>query len=244
MTAPNDYYDWLHRNRQVWEGKPLLRRIYTDFHQRIRNLIDPAVPGRILEIGGGIGSLKSSLPETWTSDLVPNPWLDMACDAYELPLVAGSISHLVLIDVFHHLAAPAAFLKEAQRVLAPGGRLILVEPYISLSSCFVYGLLHPEPIAWRKPIDQRASITRPRTYYAAQGNATRLFFYDTPKEGPLTWRPFHLEAFSAFTYLLSGGFSRPAFYPASWYSFLARLDRGLSRWPRLFGARCLIGFQR
>jgi SAM-dependent methyltransferase len=244
MTVNSEYYNWLHNNRRVWEEKPLLRQIYGDFHRRIRNLIDLRVPGRILEIGGGIGSLKSSLPETWTSDLFPNPWLDLACDAYELPLVAGSISHVVLVDVFHHLAAPAAFMQEVRRVLAPGGRLILLEPYISLSSCFVYGLLHPEPIAWRQPIDQRPSIGRPRTYYAAQGNATRLFFRRTPKEGPLAWVPFHREAFCSFTYLLSGGFSRPAFYPVPLYPFLQRVDRWLSRWPRLFGARCLVGFQK
>ena len=50
------------------------------------------------------------------------------------PFVERSLSHLVLFDVFHHLRAPNAFLREARRVLTPSGRLILFEPYISWTS--------------------------------------------------------------------------------------------------------------
>jgi len=35
------------------------------------------------------------------------------------------LSHLILFDVFHHLRAPNAFLREARRVLTREGRLIL-----------------------------------------------------------------------------------------------------------------------
>jgi len=59
----------------------------------------------------------------------------------------------------------------------------------------------------------------------------------------LGWSVIHAEAFAGFSYLFSGGFSRPALYPARWLPRLERLDRALSRWPRLFGARCLVGLQ-
>jgi SAM-dependent methyltransferase len=93
-------------------------------------LIDPAISGRIAEIGSGIGNLKAHLPGALATDLFPNPWLDLACDGYELPFRQASLSHLVLFDVFHHLRAPNSFLREARRVLAPAGRLILFEPYL------------------------------------------------------------------------------------------------------------------
>ena len=51
----------------------------------------------------------------------------------------------------------------------------------------------------------------------------------------------HAEAFSAWHYLLSGGFSKPALYPAVSLKCLQVLDRRLSRWPKLFGARCVVG---
>jgi SAM-dependent methyltransferase len=230
----------IQKNLGAWESKPLLRQIYAEFYQRILRLIDPCIPGRIVEIGSGIGNLKAHLPSAISTDLFPNPWLDLTCDGYELPFADGTLSHLVLFDVFHHLRAPNAFLREARRVLAPGGRLILFEPYISWSSFPVYGLLHHEPVAWRAPINFTSSLPRPRDYYAAQGNATRLFFRQETSSWLTGWKIMHTHAFSSSTYLLSGGYSKPALYPARWLATLQRLDEKLSRWPRLFGARCLV----
>ena len=63
------------------------------------------------------------------------------------------------------------------------------------------------------------------------------------RDWPPGWTLFHAESFASLSYLLSGGFSKPALYPARWLSWLQRCDEMLSRWPRLFGARCLIGLR-
>jgi SAM-dependent methyltransferase len=184
--------------------------------------------------------LKTHLPQAICTDLFPNPWLDLVCDGYEMPFLEGSLSHLVLFDVFHHLQAPKAFLKEARRTLGDSGKLILLEPYISWTSYPVYGLFHHEPVGWRQPIDLAEHLRRPRDYFSAQGNATRLFFSKSGLDWLDGWRVLHAEAFSAFSYLLSGGYSKRAFYPGKSLGILEGLDEKLSRWPRLFGARCLI----
>lgn len=233
----------IERNRHAWDSKPLLREVYASFYRRIIGLMDRSLPGRIVEIGSGIGNLKSHLPEAISTDLFPNPWLDLVCDGYELPFADGTLSHLILFDVFHHLQRPNAFLREARRCLRKDGRLILFEPFISCSSLPVYGLLHHEPVALRRPLDLSEAAPHPRDYYAAQGNATRLFFRKANRGWPAGWRVFHAEAISSFCYLFSGGFSKPAMYPGSWLPRLQRLDSGLSRWPRLFGARCLVGLR-
>jgi SAM-dependent methyltransferase len=160
-----------------------------------------------------------------------------------LPFADAAVSHLVLFDVFHHLRAPNAFLREARRVLVPNGRLLLFEPYISWASFPVYGLGHHESVVMGQPILQADSLPRPRDYYAAQGNATRLFFRKEIPDWPKGWSVFHAEAFSCFHYLFSGGYSKPALYPQSWLQTLIRLDARLSRWPRVFGGRCLIGLR-
>jgi hypothetical protein len=98
-------------------------------------------------------------------------------------------------------------------------------------------------VAWREPINCADSLPRPRDYYAAQGNATRLFFRKEIPNWPEGWNILHAEAFSCFHYLLSGGYSKPAFYPAGWLEALQRLEVKLSRWPRVFGGRCLIGLR-
>ncbi len=245
MTAPlAQHQAEIERNLRAWNAKPLLREIYAGFYRRILALVKPAIPGRIVEIGSGIGNLKARLPGALATDLFPNPWLDLVCDGYELPFRPGSLSHLVLFDVFHHLRAPNAFLREARRVLVPAfGRLILFEPYVSWASHPVYGMFHHEPVAWREPISQAESLPRPRDYYAAEGNATRLFFQQETPGWPEGWRVFHAEAFSCFHYLMSGGYGKGALYPASWLPGLQKLDATLSRWPRLFGGRCLVGLQ-
>jgi SAM-dependent methyltransferase len=244
MTAPlSQHQVEIQRNLEVWRRKSLLREIYAGFYGRILALLDPALPGRIVEIGSGVGNLKSRLPEAIGTDLFPNPWLDVVCDGYEMPFRSGAISHLILFDVFHHLRAPNAFFREARRVLVPGGRLILFDPFISRCSLPAYGLAHHEPVALRSPIDLSDHLPRPRDYYAAQGNATRLFFRGEIPGWPPGWTIFHTEAFASFSYLLSGGFSKPAFYPARCLRFLLRCDAMLSRWPGLFGARCLVGMR-
>jgi SAM-dependent methyltransferase len=244
MTPPEQHQVEIQKNLRSWEAKPLLQQVYASFYRHILALIDPRLPGRVVEIGSGIGNLKAHVPSAICTDLFANPWLDLVCDGYELPFTDASLSHLVLFDVFHHLRAPNAFLREARRVLAPGGRLIFFEPYISWASLPVYGLLHHEPVALKEPINPAVSLPRPRDYYAAQGNATRLFFRREIPGWPEGWEVFHARAFSSFSYLLSGGYSKPALYPAGCLGFMQRCDEFLSRWPRLFGARCLVGLRR
>jgi len=245
MSVPlEQHQEEIRQNLRRWHGKPLLQTIYRGFYGRILGLMDRQLPGRIVEIGSGIGNLREHLPAAITTDLFPNPWLNVVCDGYELPFASGSLSHLVAFDVFHHLAAPATFLKEAHRALSAQGRLILFEPFISWSSYPVYGLLHHEPVAWGKEISLADTLARPRTYYAAQGNATRLFFRQEHETWPAGWNVFHAEAFASFSYLLSGGYSQPAVYPEACLPVLQKLDRTLSRWPQLFGARCLVGLQK
>lgn len=230
-------------NLRVWSHKPLLRAIYDQFYRRIVALVDPELAGMTLEIGSGIGNLKAHLPNSLCSDLFRNPWLDLVCDGYELPFRDQSLSHVILFDVFHHLQAPSAFLAKVERVLKPGGRLIVFDPYVSATSYPVYGMLHHEPVALLRSIDLEVQPPQPREYYAAQGNATRLFFSRSTMSWAPHWKIFHAEAFSAFSYLLSGGFSKPAVYSEKRLDRLLALDAKLSRWPRLFGGRCLVGLQ-
>jgi hypothetical protein len=114
MTPLEQHQLEIQQNLRSWEGKPLLQKIYAGFYRRIVALVDSQLPGRVVEIGSGIGNLKAHLPGAIATDLFPNPWLDLACDGYDLPFKDGSLSHLVLFDVFHHLRAPNAFLKEAR----------------------------------------------------------------------------------------------------------------------------------
>lgn len=222
------------RNAEVWAAKPLLREIYGLLYERLAGWIDDSIPGQLVEIGGGIGNFGQFAKDAVVTDQLFAPWLDICCDAYRLPLRERSVSHLVLFDVFHHLSSPATFFAEALRVTTDSGRVIVLDPYVGAISAIAYGCFHDEPIGWRSTLEQ----TPTGGDYAAQGNATRFLFRNS--SWLRGWRIVHREAFSAFAYLLSGGFSRPAFYPRRLLGVLTGLDRSLSRFPAIFGARCLV----
>jgi hypothetical protein len=92
----------MRRNKEAWEKKPLLRAVYGQFYARIRENLAP-VPGLVVELGSGIGAAKTFLPECITTDIFHNPWIDRLENAYPLSLSSGTVSNLILLDVFHHL---------------------------------------------------------------------------------------------------------------------------------------------
>lgn len=238
MSVPR-HEEEVDRNREVWQRKPLLRDVYAAMYARIREAMNGGGPS--IEIGSGIGALRDSAGAVLMTDSFVRPWLDAVLDAYALPFRAGTLANIIAFDVFHHLARPMAFLAEARRTLQEGGRVILVEPYISVTGRIVYGAFHDEPIAMRAPID--LSTEPPASgYHAAQGNATRLFFRDT--KWMRDWRLIEAAPFAAFAYVCSGGFSRPAFYPRRMRPAIDRADALLSRWPSLFATRCIVVLQR
>jgi SAM-dependent methyltransferase len=52
----------------------------------------------------------------------------VCADGYQLPFADGSFECVLLIAVLEHTARPWAVLAEARRVLAPGGRAIMLVP--------------------------------------------------------------------------------------------------------------------
>ncbi len=163
-----------HEYRQIWEGKPVLRRLYTDYYHQILALCRP---GPTLEIGGGCGNLKSFAPDILSTDIVFTPWLDAVADATLLPFAAESFDNICLFDVLHHIERPANFLSDAQRVLRPGGRIVMIEPAITPVSYLFYRLCHPEPVDMTVdplvPLQQR---TGRAPWYANQAIPTLLLF--------------------------------------------------------------------
>jgi SAM-dependent methyltransferase len=237
----------IHDNLNSWNKKPILQKIYHEFYKLIASHLNTNIKGKIVELGSGIGNMKMVIPEAITTDIFPNPWIDRVENAYNLSFENESLSNIILFDVWHHLKYPGAVLEELNRVLKKDGRIILFEPAMSLFGLLVYGLLHHEPIGITKKISWYArekSDVFKNEYYAAQGNASRIFGSSRYKELLQDWKIVKVKKLSSLSYVLSGGYSKHQFYPAKMLPLLFFLDRIFNKVPLIFATRLLIVLEK
>ena len=88
------------------------------------------------------GSYKESRPDVISADILSFPGIDVVADAHRLPFRNGSLPAWCMLDVLHHLERPIEFLKEASRVLKPGGRLAMIEPAMTTVARAFYDRFH------------------------------------------------------------------------------------------------------
>ncbi len=236
----------LDARRSAWDRRPLTRDIYRRYFEDIRAEL---APGRThVEIGGGAGHLKASLPHVLVSDLVPTPHVDFAADAMHLPLPDRAADNLILVDVLHHLPRPIDFLREACRTLRLGGRLVMLEPYISPLSRAVFRAAHPEPVDLRADVFKKDGpvFESAGPFSSNQAIPTLLFFRQVDRLRSVIpeLRVVTRKRDSVFVYPLSGGFSGPCLIPrfarsAAWR--LETLARPLCRW---LAFRMLVTLER
>lgn len=237
----------LERNRAALQRKPALAAAYRDFHRLIAAQVAPQAGGVIVELGSGGADIRAALPDCVRTDLFPGPGIDRVENAYALSFADASVGSLILFDVFHHLRHPGTALAEFRRVLRPGGRVILFEPCLSLLGWLVYGAIHPEPVARFAPITWRAPpgwTPEHADYYAAQGNATRIFLRGEFREELSGWTVRACRRLSALGYVASGGYSGPQLYPPQLYPLVRTLERACDLLPALFATRLLVTLER
>jgi SAM-dependent methyltransferase len=132
----------LARHRAAWRARPELRAVYREWFDRLLAAVAARRP--VVEVGSGPGFFKERAPSLVATDVVPGLSVDVRCDAGVLPFRSASVGAIVMVDTLHHLPRPLDFLSEAARVLKPGGRLAMVEPWITPPSWVLYRYFHHE----------------------------------------------------------------------------------------------------
>jgi SAM-dependent methyltransferase len=273
VPAPNQSEsDVLDVRAAVWRQRPLLRDIYRRyFAEMVEHLArDTQTNGRggggggkgfgtIVEIGGGSGNFKeffaahhAGAGRLIATDIVPTHHCDLAVDAMAMPFADGSLDNLVMMDVLHHLPYPLQFFAEAQRVLRPGGRVVMMEPYISPASRVIFAVGHPEPVVpsavvfGEGPGKDPSPVRGEGAFASNQATPTLLFYRDLRQ---FEQRFPHLRVLqrlrrSLFVYPLSGGFSGPKLLPR----FLEPAGWGMEKLLRplagLMACRLLVVVER
>ena len=224
--------------RRITREKGLLRRLYEEWYGLLLEAV-PSGSGKILEIGSGGGFFKEHTRNeprgsVLASDVLALTDVDVVCRAEEMPFRGGALRGIVMTNVFHHIRDCEAFLREAERLLRPGGVVVMVEPWNTAWSRFVYLRLHHEPF------DERAES------WLIEGTGPL-----SSANGALPWIVFErdlevfFERFPGFcilskrllmpvSYLFSGGVSLRSLAPGFAYPLIRVLEKPLEPFFSLF----------
>jgi len=221
----------LHRN--IWRNKKILQKIYFEWYKKI---VKDMKEGKTLEIGSGSGNFKEFKKDIITSDICKKPWIDKCFDAHNIPFKNQSLDNIVMIDVLHHLQSPMKFLKEAERVLVKGGKIIMVEPYPSFFSLQIYRKFHPEPFI----MNENSEVPNQAFPYL-------IFYKNLGKFNKILGSKFIIlkkEEFSFLLYPLSGGFEHRQLFPDKLFKFLQIFEIILKPFRKLLAFRCYIVLEK
>jgi len=215
--------------RRIIQEKAFLNHIYREWYQRLAACM-PA-DARFLELGSAAGFFNQFVTSLITSELFPTPGVDRIVDAQHLPFARGELDGIVMTDVLHHIPDVSRFFKEASRCIKFGGQVLMVEPWNTPWSRWIYQRLHSEPF------DLGAGWTIPNTgpLSGANGALPWILFERDKKRFQAEFPEWHIESVNLlmpFSYLLSGGVSMRAFVPGWAYRPVRWLESKLNqkRW--------------
>jgi len=216
---------------RIINEKPFLKKVYKKWYDLILDSFPLNISGPVIELGSGGGFLKEFIPGLITSEIFHIPKVDVVLDGQSMPFNRSSLQGIVMINVFHHIPHVKKFLTEMIRCMAPGGVIIMIEPWNTRWSSFVYKYLHHESFdPYNKelkysncggPLSQANSALP----WIVFGRDQEYFKQEFPE---LKIR--EIELHSPFCYLLSGGVSLRNLFPECLFGMCQRIEDTLKPW--------------
>lgn len=213
-------------------GKHSLNAIYREVYAKYAACIAKCPPGGgVLELGSGAGFAREVIPELIASDLLAYEELDVVLDARRLPFASGALRAIVMFNVFHHIPDVGALLAECERVLRPGGRVLLVDQHPGVVGAPILRYVHHEPY------DPRAGWTFQSSgpLSGANGALCWIVFRRDRAEFERRFPGLTIERYEPHTplrYWLSGGLKPWTLLPRALYGAATAFDHGLAAvWP-------------
>ncbi len=217
---------------QIIRSKPFLKCIYDEWYSTLTKEL-PAGDGRVLELGSGAGYCERFIPGLITSEIFPCTRAKVVVDAQQIPFADGSLRAIVLTDVLHHLPQVERFFAEASRCLRKGGKILMIEPWVTPWSRWVYTRLHHEPFRpeaedWSFASTGPLSGSNSAMPWIVFVRDRRRFESLSPELSIERIRPF-----MPFRYLVSGGVGMrslmPGFTHAAWAALEGMLESEMPR---------------
>lgn len=230
----------LARHRVAWQARPELRAVYREWFERLLEAAGARRP--VIEVGSGPGFFKAAAPALVATDVGAGLAVDVRCEAERLPFRSASLGAIVMVDALHHLARPLDFLGEAARALVPGGRIAMIEPWITLPSWILYRFFHHEEC--RLGVD----VARPfasKAKGALDGNAAIPYLaLARLGEAGLPLHVVRAEPFVGLPYLATFGFKVARPLPAFLQGMARAGERTLRPLTRWLATRIFIVLEK
>jgi SAM-dependent methyltransferase len=240
---PVDSPETTRLRRTIIATKPFLRQLYDEWYAEIALQV-PQGAGRILELGSGAGFLQQYLPEVIRSEVFPSPDISVILDARRLPFTPGSLRAIVMTDVLHHIPDVRRFFVEAGGAVRDGGAIVMIEPWVSAWSRFVYRNFHHEPF---RPEAEDWTFADSGPLSGANGALPWIVFERDRRTFSADFSQWRIESIRPsmpVRYLLSGGVSLRSLMPGWSFTAWRGIERLLDPWMRSLAMFATIVLRR
>jgi SAM-dependent methyltransferase len=241
----NDYRKSLEQQKKNSQTDP--NRVYLSWlYQKIAVRLNPNAG--TLEIGAGAGIseyflnnvniLKTDILSWEGNSVLGN------IDAEKLPFLDDEFSNVFAVDVLHHTNSPINVVNESLRVLKNGGKLVIVEPYVSLFSYSIYKLFHNEDTHWH--VDLESLNKKKSEVFQGDQGISRQLFKDKKKIRNLkklskTSVKIERELLSVLSFFATGGLSKPLPTPRFVMKILLQIESKLPQFIlKLCASRIIV----
>lgn len=203
----------------------------------------------ILEVGAGAGLSSNfmSLKKVVRTDYLPwkIPGIQGAIDAQQLPFSDNSFDSAFALDAVHHIPNPGKAISELCRVVRPGGKIVIVEPFVSYLSFFPYKLFHTEKTTWNYSLPTNGVRETEGASDGEQAVLQGMIDRNLQIKGleiPESKRVFlTIRYISPFSFFATGGLGSPFPTPKSMIDVMIGIERLLPRLlMKLISARQIL----
>lgn len=136
---------------------------------------------KILEVGSGAGFSTLYLNDKIIlTDAVKNKWIDLEIDATKMD--DNSIDIIIASHTIHHFYNPAKFFIECERVLKPGGKILISEIHTSFFMKLILKIMRHEVYSYDVDVFDTQSICNdPKDLWSANCAIPEIMFSETKK---------------------------------------------------------------
>jgi len=233
--------DMLVLERETMDSKPILQLLWRGWYKEIEPFISK--DGLNVEVGAGGGYAGTYFKNLIQTDVAKTPYIDLCLNASAFPFKDGVLDTILMIAVLHHFKNIDEFFNEARRVLKKGGKILMVEPYVSYFSYPVWKYFHYEGCNLKSMlIDSNetaridANIAIPTILFKKK----RKEFEENYADLKIIYENYH----TIFHFFASGGYTYPSLIPKILLPTLVKFEKKLQPLGKRLGSFMTIIIQK